>query len=170
MRRTVLPVFAVTAALWTVGGCAGGYFAVEKMADQVAYEFYDHLAERPGATVAVPPLETEGVDPQVGERVADELTIALANMVSWEKLSSRVLGRGDIETLFEEKGLALEGITAGETRFGELLGADLLVTGEISPDETENDYRVRGRLVEVSTGIVLGGFSYGIWLEPTATP
>ena len=91
-------------------------------------------------------------------------------MVSWEELDVRVLGRGDMEAIFEEKGLALGGMTAGDSEIGNLLGADLLITGTVTPDETENDYRIRGRLVEVSGGVVLGGFSYGFWMEPTSRP
>jgi TolB-like protein len=78
--------------------------------------------------------------------------------VAYEGVQVRVVSRTVLDRILEELSFQSSDLVDPQTQrsVGKQLGADLVVTGVISPAEQGKKFNVQ--LVEVETGVVLGGF------------
>ncbi len=94
----------------------------------------------------------------LGERVSHELSVALAEEVRRREMEGvAVITRYHLQDLLAEQGLSLMDTFAdGDVpRVGELLGADYLITGLLSP--SSRTIGLSAQMLGVADGVILGG-------------
>ena len=83
----------------------------------------------------------------------------------YEELNAKVVSRQTLDRIIEEVSFQMSDIADEESQvsLGKQLGADIILTGTITP--IEGEYQLNAQLIEVETGVVLGGFIYDFWVE-----
>lgn len=169
MKRCLL--FLVPVLVLALSGCASfsrgsqysnldiliedaGWSAVD-----VLWESYEDLDTAAVRTLAVSYfLEDTQVSPLSGTLI-EGLTIEIANAVNYEGVEIRVVSRTNLEQILQELAFQSSDLVdpATQRSVGKQLGAEILVTGSISPVEAGKKFSFQ--LLEVETGAVLGGFT-----------
>jgi curli biogenesis system outer membrane secretion channel CsgG len=123
------------------------------------------LKKLPGSVAAIAPFMTGKEANPLSERLEGALATELAALASkgsrYSVVSRDAIGRLAAEQEFQLSALADQG---ERSRVGRLLGADILITGNIAPMEPAS--RLEVQLVSVETGKILVGFSLDFLIEP----
>ena len=106
-------------------------------------------------TLAVYYFDIEGAPEALGDYLINGLTTEIANRARGR---TRVVTRGVLDRLMEELSFQASDLADEGSRrqLGRQLGADVVLTGFVTPFDGE--LRLNAQLVEVETGVVLGGF------------
>jgi len=125
--------------------------------DDMAWEFTEFMDEEAEVTVAVYYFTEGGAESSYSDYVINHLTTSLSNALREEEYSARLVSRSLLDRIMDEHSFQLSGLTDPERQLslGKLLGADIIVAGTIT--SIEEGYEVNAQLVEVESGIVLGG-------------
>lgn len=125
--------------------------------DDMAWEFTEFIDEGAEATVAVYYFTEKGAESPHSEYVLNHLTTSLSNALREEEYAAKLVSRSLLDRIMEEHSFQLSGLADPEKQLslGKLLGADIIVAGTIT--SIEDGYEVNAQLVEVESGIVLGG-------------
>ncbi len=109
-------------------------------------------------------LENGTVSPR-SDYIIDALTTGLANAIREEGHSAKLVSRGALDRILEEQSFQLSGLADSRSQLalGKQLGADIIVTGSISP--RDGYYEINAQLIRVENGVVLGGVIRSIYLE-----
>jgi TolB-like protein len=124
----------------------------------VLWNNYEDLEYAPMRTMAVYYfLEGDQVSP-MSDTLIEGLTTEIANAVAYEGVRVRVVSRTVLDQILEELAFQSSDLVDPETQrsVGKQLGADIVVTGVISPSDQGKKFNIQ--LIEVQTGVVLGGF------------
>ena len=173
LRRAViaLPAAAVlstTMMMLLVPACASMYSADEAM-EEIAWDVAAQVQEKPGIysgrTLAVYYFTEDGEMSGLSDFLIDTLTSQLAYVVSDEKLDIRIVSRQALDRILEETEFQLSAMADEESQveIGRQLGADVILTGTVTPIYEDEDYRINAQLIDVQTGEVLYGFIYEFW-------
>jgi len=105
-------------------------------------------------------------DADLSEYVRRGLTTEIANAILYEELDIKVISRQQLDQIMEEQSFQLSDLVDEGTQveIGELLGADLILAGQLDWIN-EDTCHLNAQIIEVETGIVLGGFVYDFWVE-----
>jgi TolB-like protein len=167
MKR--FPCFVALIPLIYLAGCASfsgeEFDSIDSLAEdaswntvEVLWNNYDDLDTAPMKTMAVYYfLEGDRVSP-LSDTLIDGLTTEIANAVAYEGVQVRVVSRTVLDRILEELSFQNSDLVDPDTQrsVGKQLGADIVVTGVIGP--SERGKRINIQLIEVETGVVLGGF------------
>jgi TolB-like protein len=125
---------------------------------EVLWNNYEDLDTAPMKTMAVYYFLEGGRISPLSDTLIEGLTTELANAVAYEGVQVRVVSRTVLDRILEELSFQSSDLVDPQTQrsVGKQLGADLVVTGVISPAEQGEKFNVQ--VVEVETGVVLGGF------------
>jgi len=129
--------------------------------EDIAWSTIDLLQEYEGYTLAVYDFNSEDDDDaELIRYIRQVLTTEIANAASYEEVELGVLSRQNIEQLMKEQAFQLSDVSDQETQveFGRILGADLIMTGSLTWVD-EDVYNLNTQIIEVESGIVIGGFS-----------
>jgi len=124
----------------------------------VLWNSYEDLETAPVRTMAVYYfMEGDQVSP-MSDTLIEGLTTETANAVAYEGVQVRVVSRTVLDQILEELAFQSSDLVDPETQrsVGKQLGADIVVTGLIGPSEQGKKFNIQ--LIEVETGVVLGGF------------
>lgn len=155
---------AILAAMLAVGCATVDYSDGDafrdraELADAMAWDLVDVFGEG-GRTIAVYPFAAP--DSKMGEGLAADLTISLANAAADEEDAAlRIIDRRAVGVALEELAFQMGDLTdeASRRKAGRLLGADVVVSG--SAEAEGGLLRIRFQATEVETGVVLGGGSF----------
>jgi TolB-like protein len=119
---------------------------------------YDDIDTGPNRTMAVYYfLEGDRVSP-LSDSLIEGLTTEIANAVAYEGVKVRVVSRTNLDQILEELAFQSSDLVDPQTQrsVGKQLGADMVVTGIISSVDRGKKFNIQ--LIEVETGVVLGGF------------
>jgi len=168
MKRFVSSL-ALTLVL-VLAGCAGlsrgnEYVSIDSLIEDAAwgivdvlwnsYEDIDTAAMR--TMVVYYFLEGGQVSP-LSDTLIEGLNTETANAVAYEGIRVRVVSRTILDQILQELAFQSSDLVDPETQrsVGKQLGADIVVTGTISSSDQGKKFNIQ--LIEVETGVVLGGF------------
>jgi TolB-like protein len=102
-------------------------------------------------------LEGGEVSP-LSDTLIEGLTTEIANAVNYQGMQVRVVSRTTLDQILQELAFQSSDLVEAETQIsvGQQLGAAIVVTGIISPIDRGKKFNIQ--LIEVETGVVLGGF------------
>ena len=105
-------------------------------------------------------------DEDLSEYVRRGLTTEIANAILYEEREIKVISRQQLDQIMEEQSFQLSDLVDESTQveIGELLGADLILAGQLNW-VSEDVCHLNAQIIEVETGVVLGGFVYDFWVE-----
>lgn len=105
-------------------------------------------------------------DADLSEYIRRGLTTEIANAAKYEELDIKVISRQQLDQIMEEQSFQLSDLVNEGTQveIGELLGADLILVGQLNWI-SEDTCHLNTQIIEVETGIVLGGLVYDFWVE-----
>ena len=162
--------FSVLGLVILLAGCAsfsGGdeFSNIDSLVEDAAWQIvevlwysYEDLDTAPMKTLAVYYfLEGDQVSP-LSDTLIEGLTTEIANAVSYEGVQVRVVSRTILDQILKELAFQSSDLVDPQTQrsVGKQLGADIVVTGVIGPSEQGKKFNLQ--LIEVETGVVLGGF------------
>lgn len=168
MKR-LLSFFTLSLVL-VLAGCAsfsGGneYRNIDSLIEDAAWDMvkvlwnsYEDLETAPMRTMAVYYFLEGGQVSPLSDTLIEGLTTELANAVAYEGIQVRVVSRTILDQILEELAFQSSDLVDAETQrsVGKQLGADMVVTGTIGSSDRGKKFNIQ--LVEVETGVVLGGF------------
>ena len=168
MKRSLCLIALGLLLVWA--GCAsfsGGneFDSLDSLLDDSAWNIievlwnnYDDLDTAPMKTMAVYYFLEGGQISPLSDTLIEGLTTEIANAVAYEGVQVRVVSRTVLDRILEELSFQSSDLVDPQTQrsVGKQMGADLVVTGVIGPAEQGKKFNVQ--LVEVETGVVLGGF------------
>jgi TolB-like protein len=172
--RPAGPVSVLLAALVALGltGCLGApesseaeYEDIEALMEDAAWSVVDilwgaceNLQESQPRTIAVYYFPEAGRLSALSEILIDGLTTELASALREEGVSVRVVDRVNLDRILRELAFQSTDLVDPviQRSVGRQLGADLILTGTVTP--IQERLKVNLQLVELESGVVLGGF------------
>lgn len=140
---------------------------VDVVLEDAAWSTLDVIQNISDKTLAVYYFTTpDADDTELSEYIRRGLTTEIANAIMYEELDIKVISRQQLDQIMEEQSFQLSDLIDESTqvKIGELLGADLILAGQLTW-VTEGIYHLNAQIIEVESGVVLGGFIYEFWVE-----
>ncbi len=165
--RSILSVIIL--ALF-ISGCASTsvgweFWDIDELIEASAWEAidilwdrYDDLESADSRTMAVYYF-TEGEKiSSLSDYLIQGLTTEIANAINWEGIKVNMVSRQNLDRIIEELAFQSSDLADEDTQLsiGKQLGADIILTGTVV--RVENTQKINAQLIEVETGVVLGGF------------
>ena len=139
---------------------------IDVVIEDAAWSTLDVLENVSDKTLAVYYFTSDKSDDDLSEYVRHGLTTEIANAIHEEDLDIKVISRQQLDQIMAEQSFQLSDLTSESTQveIGELLGADLILAGKLNRIN-EDTCHINAQVIEVETGVVLGGFAYDFWVE-----
>ncbi len=140
---------------------------VDVVIDDAAWSTLEVLENVSGKTLAVYYFTSADEDDEdLSEYIRRGLTTEIANAVKYEELDIKVISRQLLDQIMEEQSFQLSDLVDEGTQveIGRLLGADLILAGQLDWI-SEDVCHLNAQVIEVETGVVLGGYVYDFWVE-----
>ena len=161
MKKIV--IFVIISILMS---CASTQY-VDVVIEDAAWTTLDILGEESNRTLAVYYFtSSDEADKNLSDYIRQGLTTEIANAVLYEEMNVKVISRQQLDQLMAEQSFQLSDLVDEGTQveIGQLLGADLILAGQLNRVD-EEIYHLNAQVIEVQTGVVLGGFAYDFWVE-----
>lgn len=153
-----------------LAGCASlstdnEYQDIDALIEQAAWETvtvlwdsYEDLDTAPLKNMAVYYFLEGGAISPLSDTLIEGLTTEIANAINYEGIKVRMVSRTNLDQILKELAFQSSDLVNAETQIsvGKQLGAEIVVTGTISPVDRGKKFNIQ--LIEVETGVVLGGF------------
>lgn len=132
-----------------------------------AYMILDVLEDGSEHNVVVNYFLEDGEVTEESEYIQEEMTIALSNAAMWDKVPVNVVSRQFLDDIIEEQKFQLTGLADPDTQaeIGKLLGADIIVVGNLYYYEEDDYLNAKTQVININTGAVLGGFTFDFWWD-----
>lgn len=123
----------------------------------VLWNSYEDLENGPMRNLAVYYFLEGGKVSSLSDTLIEGLTTEIANAVNYEGMRVRVVSRTALDQILQELAFQSSDLVDVETQIsvGKQLGAEIVVTGTISPADRGKKFNIQ--LIEMETGVVLGG-------------
>ncbi len=141
--------------------------SINEVIENAAWNTLDILENVSGKTLAVYYFTSdEEDDDDLSEYLRNGLTTEIANAFLDEEVDIKVLNRQQLDQIMKEQSFQLSDLVDEGTQveIGKLLGADLILAGQFNWID-ESTCHLNAQVIEVETGIVLGGFVYDFRVE-----
>lgn len=162
--------FVPLCVVLVLAGCASlsgdyEYQDIDALIEEAAWETvsvlwnsYEDLETGPMTNLAVYYFLEGGEVSPLSDTLIEGLTTEIANAVNYEGIQVRVVSRTTLDQILQELAFQSSDLVDAETQIsvGKQLGAEIVVTGTISPVDRGKKFNIQ--LIEVETGVVLGGF------------
>jgi len=124
----------------------------------VLWNSYEDLETGPMRNLAVYYFLESGEVSPLSDTLIEGLTTQIANTMNYEGIKVRVVSRTNLDQILQELAFQSSDLVDAVTQIsvGKQLGAEIVVTGTIRPIDRGKKFNVQ--LIEVETGVVLGGF------------
>lgn len=135
---------------------------IDPLVHEIAVKAVSLLSSSSQRNLAVYYFTVDGRESNISDYLITGLTTEIANLASEE---ITIVSRQGLDQVMSEQSLMVSDLVSEETQvdIGELLGADVILVGYISP--LENYDKMNIQVIEVETGAVLGGFFIDYVLE-----
>lgn len=140
---------------------------VDVVLEEAAWSTLDVLGNISDKTLAVYYFTfSDDDDADLSEYVRRGLTTEIANAIMYEERDIKVISRQQLDQIMEEQSFQLSDLVNEGTQvdIGRLLGADLILAGQLDWI-SEGECHLNAQVIEVETGVVIGGFVYDFWVE-----
>ena len=139
---------------------------VDKMMSNAAWDIIEYIPEGESKTLVVYYFLTEDNNTKISDYITNGLTTEIANAINDEGADIKVVSRKALDQILEELSFQMSDLADQETQVsvGKQLGADIILTGNITP--YYDSYKLNAQLIEIETGVVLGGFIMDFWIPP----
>ncbi len=160
--KSIIAVLVLVSFLVSCASLPESNIAAQESAWELAYQVED-LSD---LVFAVVDFETTDVPEALASTYRNDLSTNLSIAFRESESSHKVVTRTRVDAVLEEQSMVLQGLTARDAglKIGELLGADVLVTGNIIWLE-DDLYRASVQLIETDDGLVLGGDAWDFWFD-----
>jgi TolB-like protein len=161
MKKIIILIF-----ISILMSCASTKY-VDIVIEDAAWSTLDVLDNVSDKTLAVYYFTSNDKDDEdLSEYLRRGLTTEIANAIMYEELSIKVISRQQLDQIMEEQSFQLSDLVDENTQveIGELLGADLILAGQLNWIDEETCH-INAQIIEVETGVVLGGFMYDFWVD-----
>ena len=130
--------------------------SLDQLITEIAVQTVALLPRETGANLAVYYFTVDGRKSPLSDHLINGLTTEMANLVPQ---GYQVLSRHGLDRIMEEHSFQLTDLVSEETRvdLGQMLGADVIITGFITPLRGVDKINVQ--IIQVLTGAVMGGFT-----------
>ncbi|MCK5153674.1 MAG: hypothetical protein KAQ93_04885, partial [Spirochaetales bacterium] len=152
-----------------LAGCATGpsesedlIHGIDSLVAEIAFETVQLIPVDRDMTLAVYYFTVDGRESNISDYLISGLTTEIANLAGD---GITMVSRQGLDRVMSEYSFMVSDLVSEETQvdIGELLGADVILIGFISP--LDNYDKINIQLIEVETGAVLGGFFLDYILE-----
>lgn len=135
---------------------------IDSLVAEIAFETVQLISADSNMTLAVYYFTVAGRESNISDYLISGLTTEIANLAGD---GITMVSRQGLDRVMSEHSFMVSDLVSEETQvdIGELLGADVILIGYINP-LTDYD-KINIQLIEVETGVVLGGFFFDYTLE-----
>ena len=147
-------------------GCATTVVSVDRAVEEIAWNTIDMIPEGVKPVIAVYNLRDMTSNGEVNKLLVARLTTQLANAAREEERDIIIVSRQVFNEVFQEHAFILSDLSEEKQQLeiGKLLGADLILTGDLT--RTEGDlFNVNTQLVDIESGKVIGGDTFEFWIN-----
>ncbi|MBI9105039.1 MAG: hypothetical protein JEY99_21670 [Spirochaetales bacterium] len=140
---------------------------VDYIIEDAAWSAVDALEKNPGKTLAVYYFtSSDENDAELSKYISQGLTTQIANTIAEEELDIKIISRQMLDQIMAEQSFQLSDLVdeTTQTEVGKILGADLIMAGQLSWIDDETCH-LNAQIIEIETGVVLGGFLYDFWTD-----
>jgi len=161
-RAALSAAVAIAATLILAAGCSTSpardqdvVQGMDALIAQISQKTVELLEADARSTLAVYYFTVEGEESGISEYLINDLTTTIANM-GRDRVD--VVTRQALDRILSEYSFQLSDLTEKENQVmvGRQLGADLILTGFITP--VSDYFRLNAQLIQVETGVVKGGY------------
>jgi TolB-like protein len=131
----------------------------------ILWDSYADIDTAPMKNLAVYYFLEGGEISPLSDTLIEDLTTQIANAVNYEGIQVRVVSRTNLDQILQELAFQRSDLVDPQTQrsVGRQLGAEIVVTGIITAIDRGKKFNIQ--LIEVETGVVLGGFIMYLILE-----
>ncbi len=165
MKKFRLIFYVITVLfILMVLGC-GSMQSIDEIVEEVSWETVYIFPEDSTVILSVYYFTMDGDRTKISDYLINAITSELANAISNEELNIKVVSREKLDILIDELSFQMTDFVDQGTQvsIGKQLGADVILTGTIT--EIEDYYKLNVQVIEVESGVVLGGFNHSFWVE-----
>lgn len=165
MKRNKLAVILLYLAVLTA---CSSVKSLNITMEEMAWDTIDVVSEKQNKTIAVYYFTYNGEIHSLSNYVINGLSTELANAVNEENLELNIVTRQSIDKILAELKYQATDLTDEKTQveIGKQLGADIIITGEITPIEGDV-YNINAQIIEIESAKLLGGIVYDFWWDNT---
>lgn len=158
-------ILSLTAFLFLFLSCAT-VIPVERAVENIAWNTLDMISSDEKPVIAVYNLRNLTENGDVGKLIVSRLTSELANAARYDERDIVIVSRQTFEQIFEEQNFILSDLTveARQIEMGRLLGADLILTGDLTLTGVDV-FSINTQLINIETGEILGGDTFDFWID-----
>lgn len=158
-------IFTLAAILFSAFSCAS-VLHVDETLDEIAWGTVDMIPENEKPVIAVYSFKVSSDDGSLGENLSNRMTTLLANAARYSDKELIIVSRQTFDEIFKEQNFRLSDLSdqTKQIEIGKFLGADLILTGDIS-EGNDDIYSINTQLIDIETGAILGGDSYEFWMD-----
>jgi len=139
---------------------------VERAVEEIAWNTIDMISEDITPVIAVYNLRGSPDSDEINNMIVNRLTTELANAVHYEEREIIIVSRQTFNELFLEQNFILSDLTDQnkQIEIGKLLGADLILTGDLTKIEGDL-FNINTQLINIESGEIIGGDTFDFWVN-----
>ena len=139
--------------------------SIDETVEEISWSTVYIFPEDSTAILAVYYFTMDGSTNEISDYLINAISTELANAIYNEERKIKVVSREKLDILLDELSYQMMDLVDPGTQvtIGKQLGADVILTGTIM--EFEDYYKLNAQIIEVETGVVLGGFNNSFWVE-----
>lgn len=139
---------------------------INKTIENIAWDITDVITDEKPKTIAVYYFTNKGTVHSLSDYVINGLSSEIANAINEEKFNLKVVSRQAVDKIMAELKYQATDLTDEKTQveIGKQLGADIIITGEITKIEGDI-FNINAQIIEVESAKLLGGIIYDFWVE-----
>lgn len=145
---------------------------VDKAVEDIAWNTLEMISPEEQPVIAVYHLRNLSDNDEVNQLLVTRLTTELANAARYNERDLIVVSRQTFDEIFEEQNFILSDLAdqGKQIEIGKLLGADLILTGDLSllrdlSLQEGNVFNINTQLIDTETGEILGGNTFDFWVN-----
>ncbi|MBN1648028.1 MAG: hypothetical protein JW874_08350 [Spirochaetales bacterium] len=142
--------------------CSSGPQSLDAAGDDMGWEILEILGYDSDYTVVITYFLENNEKTELCDYFQNLVTISTSTAAREEKTAVKVVSRQFLDQIIAEHNFQLAGLSDPNTQkeICAFLGADVIVTGTIRYLKEEECYVANSQVIEVQTGVVLGGINY----------
>lgn len=165
MKTRSLLIFLV---IFTVLTSCSSVKSLNDTIEEIAWDTLDIVSDYKQKTIAVYYFTYNNEIHSLSPYVINGLSTELANALNDEEIEINIVTRQSLDKIMAELKYQATDLTDERTQveIGKQLGADIIITGEITPIEGDV-FNINAQIIEIESAKLLGGIIYDFWWDNT---